>query len=427
MGVCFAPLPEIPPMPLSDPACKNGKPKDKPYKLADEKGMFLLINPNGSKYFRLKYRFAGKEKVLALGVYPETSLKEARDKRETARKQIADNIDPSEIRSKAKTEKAIVIDRQQRIENGIPLKDSFKEVALSWLDSTAHKVKPHTLHKKQRRFELHVFPVIGDNEISSITSPDVYKVIKPLIEAKGLETAHRTHAEISSVFAYAIAHGITSYDPAQAVAGQIPAQKVKHRAALTEPKDVGQLLRDIYCYQGTFVVQCAFRFSPLVFQRPGEIRQMEWKDVDLNAKEWRYFVTKTEVQHIVPLSTQAIAILNEIKPLTGNGQYVFPSSRGDGRPMSNGTISMALKTLGYDSSVMTPHGFRSIASTLLNEQGWSPDAIERQLCHMPKDQVRAAYNRAQYLDERRRMMQAWADYLDSLKVGADIIPFRKIN
>jgi integrase len=427
MGVCFAPLPEIPPMPLSDPACKNAKPKDKPYKLADEKGMFLLINPNGSKYFRLKYRFAGKEKVLALGVYPETSLKEARDKRETARKQIADNIDPSEIRSKAKTEKAIVIDRQQRIENGIPLKDSFKEVALSWLDSTAHKVKPHTLHKKQRRFELHVFPVIGDNEISSITSPDVYKVIKPLIEAKGLETAHRTHAEISSVFAYAIAHGITSYDPAQAVAGQIPAQKVKHRAALTEPKDVGQLLRDIYCYQGTFVVQCAFRFSPLVFQRPGEIRQMEWKDVDLNAKEWRYFVTKTEVQHIVPLSTQAIAILNEIKPLTGNGQYVFPSSRGDGRPMSNGTISMALKTLGYDSSVMTPHGFRSIASTLLNEQGWSPDAIERQLCHMPKDQVRAAYNRAQYLDERRRMMQAWADYLDSLKVGADIIPFRKIN
>jgi integrase len=414
-------------MPLSDPACKNAKPKDKPYKLADEKGMFLLINPNGSKYFRLKYRFAGKEKVLALGVYPETSLKEARDKRDTARKQIADGIDPSDIRSKAKTEKAIVIDRQQRIDNGIPLKDSFKEMALSWLDSTTHKVKPHTLHKKQRRFELHVFPVIGDSEISSITSPDVYKVIKPLIEAKGLETAHRTHAEISSVFAYAIAHGITTYDPAQAVAGQIPAQKVKHRAALTEPKDVGQLLRDIYCYQGTFVVQCAFRFSPLVFQRPGEIRQMEWKDVDMNAKEWRYFVTKTEVQHIVPLSTQAIAILNEIKPLTGNVQYVFPSSRGDGRPMSNGTISMALKTMGYDSSVMTPHGFRSIASTLLNEQGWSPDAIERQLCHMPKDQVRAAYNRAQYLDERRRMMQAWADYLDSLKAGADIIPFRKIS
>ncbi|MGZ5016682.1 MAG: tyrosine-type recombinase/integrase [Methylobacter sp.] len=391
-------------MPLSDPTCKNAKPNDKPYKLADEKGMFLLINPNGSKYFRLKYRFAGKEKVLALGVYPETSLKEARDKRDTARKQIADGIDPSEIRSKTKAEKAITIDRQQRIENGIPLKDSFKEVALSWLDSTSHKVKPHTLPKKQRRFELHVFPVIGDNEINSITSPDVYKVIKPLIDAKGLETAHRTHAEISSVFAYAIAHGITAYDPAQAVAGQIPAQKVKHRAALTEPKDVGQLLRDIYCYQGTFVVQCAFRFSPLVFQRPGEIRQMEWKDIDLDAKEWRYFVTKTEVQHIVPLSIQAIAILNEIKPLTGNGQYVFPSSRGDGRPMSNGTISMALKTLGYDSSVMTPHGFRSIASTLLNEQGWSPDAIERQLCHMPKDQVRAAYNRAQYLDERRRMI-----------------------
>jgi integrase len=412
-------------MPLSDPACKNAKPKEKPYKLADEKGMFLLINPNGSKYFRLKYRFAGKEKVLALGVYPETSLKEARDKRDSARKHIADGTDPSEIRSKAKAEKATAIDRQQRIENGIPLKDSFKEVALAWLDSTAHKVKSHTLHKKQRRFELHVFPVIGDSEINAVTSPDVYKVIKPLIEAKGLETAHRTHAEISSVFAYAIAHGITTYDPAQAVAGQIPAQKVKHRAALTEPKDVGQLLRDIYCYQGTFVVQCALRFSPLVFQRPGEIRQMEWKDVDLDVKEWRYFVTKTEVQHIVPLSTQALAVLNEIKPLTGNGQYVFPSSRGDGRPMSNGTISTALKTLGYDSNIMTAHGFRSTASTLLNEQGWSPDAIERQLCHMPRDAVRAAYNRAQYLEERRRMMQAWADYLDSLRIGANVISLKR--
>ena len=186
---------------------------------------------------------------------------------------------------------------------------------------------------------------------------------------------------------------------------------------MTKPKDVGRLLRDIYNYQGTFIVQRAFRLLPLLFQRPGEIRAMEWNDVDLDAKEWHYFVTKTQVNHIVPLSTQAINILKELQPVTGLGRYVFPSIRCNGRPMSDGTIGAALKALGYSSKDVVPHGFRATASTILNEQGWSPDAIERQLCHMPKDQVRKAYNRAQYLDERRRMMQAWADYLDSLKNG----------
>ena len=270
-----------------------------------------------------------------------------------------------------------------------------------------------------------MFPHIGGMAITAVKSPDIFALLKPIIAKNELETAHRVHSEISLVFSYAIAHGFTDYDLSQAVAPQIPAQKVKHRAAITEPKDIAQLLRDIYSYTGTFVVQCAFRFSPLVFQRPGEIRQMEWKDVDLVAHEWRYFVTKTEVQHIVPLSTQAVAILEAIKPLKGDGRYVFPSSRGDGRPMSDNTIRTALKSLGYDSEVMTPHGFRSMASTLLNEQGWSPDAIERQLCHMPRDQVRAAYNRAQYLDERRRMMQSWGDYLDGLRVGGNVVPFRK--
>lgn len=218
-------------------------------------------------------------------------------------------------------------------------------------------------------------------------------------------------------------HGYCDYDPSQSVAAQIPAQKVKHRAALIQPQDVAQLLRDIYCYQGTFVVQSAFKLSPLLFQRPGEIRQMEWKNVDLVAKEWRYLVTKTEIDHIVPLSNQASSILEEIKQLTGDDRYVFPSVRGNGRPMSAGTIIAALKTLGYSSDVMTAHGFRTTASTLLNEQGWGADAIERQLSHMPKDAIRAAYNRAQYLDERRLMMQSWADYLDTLKnsVGTSTI------
>jgi integrase len=412
-------------MPLSDINCKNAKPREKPYKLADEKGLFLLINPNGSKYFRLKYRIDGKEKLLALGVYPKTTLKEARSKRDEAREQIAQGIDPNGARKEIKTAQQIEAENQKRIDAGLPVLNSFEHIARDWLASIAHTVTDKTHEKKVRRFELHAFPSIGQKALTEIKSPDVYALLKPLIAKEELETAHRLHSEIGAAFAYAIAHGFIDFDPAQAVAKQIPPQKVKHRAALTEQKEVGQMLRDIYSYEGTFVVQCALRISPLLFQRPGEIRQMEWKDVDLAAREWRPFVTKTNVLHIVPLSIQAIAILEAIKPLTGSDRYVFPSSRGDGRPMSDGTVRTALRTLGYDKDSMSAHGFRTTASTLLNEQGWSPDAIERQLCHMPRDQVRAAYNRAQYLDERRRMMQAWADYLDGLKNGAEVIPFKR--
>ncbi len=385
---------------LTDTTCKNAKAKDKPYKLADEKGMFLLVNPNGSKYFRLKYRVNSKEKLLALGVYPETSLKQARDKRDEARSKLAEGIDPSETRKAEKITQTYTFERMVR----------------EWFAANSHTVRDITHNKKLRRFEIHVFPTIGSFAVNAVKSPDIFNLVKPLIAKSELETAHRIRSEISGAFAYAIAHGLTDYDPAQAVAKQLPAQKVKHRPALIEPNQVAQLLRDITHYQGTFVVQCALRLSPLLFQRPGEIRQMEWKDIDLSAREWRYLVTKTEFNHIVPLSTQAVEIIESIKLLTGSGRYVFPSSRGDGRPMSDNTIRTALITLGYDSDVMTAHGFRTTASTLLNEQGWSADAIERQLAHAPRDTVRAAYNRAQYLEERRKMMQAWADYLDGLKL-----------
>ncbi|MDD5462867.1 MAG: tyrosine-type recombinase/integrase [Methylococcales bacterium] len=408
---------------LKPSTIQNAKPTDKDQRLSDGGGLYLLIKSSGSKWWRLDYSIYGKRKTLSLGVYPTTGLADARRKAEEARTEISKGIDPSNTRKDSKAIKQLAAENKSRLDAGLPMLNSFEHVARDWLASIAHTVRDITHQKKIRRFELYVFPVIGSMAISEIKSPDIYRLIKPLT-AK-LETAHRVHSEISAAFSYAIAHGFTDYDPAQAVAAQIPAQKVKHRAALTEPKEVAQLLRDIYSYHGTFVVQCALRLSPLLFQRPGEIRQMEWKDVDLEAKEWRYFVTKTEVLHIVPLSTQAMAILEEIKLLTGSARYVFPSSRGDGRPMSNGTIATALKTLGYDSDVMTAHGFRTTASTLLNEQGWSPDAIERQLCHMPRDAVRAAYNRAQYLDERRSMMQSWADYLDGLKNGAQVIPIRK--
>ncbi|MDD2658191.1 MAG: tyrosine-type recombinase/integrase [Methylococcales bacterium] len=406
-----------------DAVYRAAKPREKDYTINDGGGLVLLVKCSGAKLWRHIYRFNGKQNRLSYGAYPAFTLEAARAKAKKTREQIAKGIDPADIRKDKR--KAELLDKlnNDRVSQGLPILNSFEHVARDWLSSIAHTVRDITHQKKIRRFELYVFPVIGDMPISEIKSPDIYSLIKPLTTK--LETAHRVHAEISAAFSYAIAHGLTDYDPAQPVAAQIPAQKVKHRAALTEPKEVAQLLRDIYSYQGTFVVQCAFRLSPLLFQRPGEIRQMLWSDVDLEAREWRYFVTKTEVQHIVPLATQAVAILEAIHPLTGTSQYVFPSSRGDGRPMSNGTIATALKTLGYDSEVMTAHGFRTTASTLLNEQGWGADAIERQLCHMPRDAVRAAYNRAQYLEERRRMMQSWADYLDSLKNGAVVLPFKK--
>lgn len=357
---------------------------------------YFLIKTSGSKLWRFIYRFNGKQNRLSFGSYPDTSLENARRQADDVRDKLANGIDPSGVRKQAKAEKQQAADNQKRLDAGLPIINSF---------------------------ELYVFPVIGGKAICEIKSPDVFSIIKPLIAKNQLEIAHRVHAEISA--AYAVAHGFTDYDLAQAVGAQIPAQKVKHNAAITEPKEVGQLLRDIAHYQGTYVVQCALKLSPYLFQRPGEIRQMEWKDIALEAREWRYFVTKTEVQHIVPLSNQAIAVLEAIKPLTDSGRYVFPSSRSDGRPMSDGTVRTALKTLGYDSDVMSTHGFRTTASTLLNEQGWGPDAIERQLAHSPRDQVRAAYNRAQYLEERRRMMQAWADFLDSLKAGAQVIPFQR--
>ncbi len=314
---------------------------------------------------------------------------------------------------------------KDRKEDGLPIIDSFADITRQWLDSIAHLTSDKTHTKKTSRIERLAFPLLGDRPIKEIKSADVLAVLKPIIDKQQLETAHRLHGEISSIFAYAIVHNFTEYDPAQPVAKQIPAQKVRHRAAIIDPKQVGQLLRDIYAYQGTYVVQMALRLSPLLFQRPGEIRQMLWDDVDLVAKEWRPYISKTDFHHIVPLSRQALEILEAIQPLTGSGQYVFPSSRGDGRPMSDNTIRTALITLGYDSTIQTAHGFRTIASTLLNEQGWSPDAIERQLAHAPRDQVRAAYNRAQYLDERRRMMQSWADFLDGLKGGAQVVPFKR--
>ena len=310
---------------------RAAKAKEKDYSINDGGGLFLFVGAGSSKLWRFVYQFEGTRKKIAFGAYPDTSLENARRKAEEARTQIANGIDPGELRKKVKTANRLARLNEDRINEGLPILDSFADVTRKWLDSISHLTSATTHQKKTSRIERWAFPFLGNMPIKEIKSSDVLAVLKPIIDKSQLETAHRLHGEISSVFAYAIVHNCTDYDPAQPVAKQIPAQKVKHRAAIIDPKQVALLLRDISNYQGTFVVQSAFRLSPLLFQRPGEIRQMLWVDLDLAAKEWRPYVSKTDFHHIVPLPTQAVAILEAIQPLTGGGQYVFPSSRGDGR------------------------------------------------------------------------------------------------
>ncbi len=405
---------------------KASQPQDKPYRLNDGKGLALLINPNGTKYWRLNYAFHGKRKTISLGVYPVVSLKQARVSAQACQKQLSEGVDPSSERKDKKQVVKKAIEDEQRTADGVPIENSFADISRLWLKDFEASVVPATYNEVSKRLENHVYPYLGNKAIADIKAPDVLELVLPIAKRQTVETAHRVLNHCHRVFKYAVAHGLMEYDPSPAVMDALPSIKVKHRAAITDPRQVGQLMRDIDNYSGTFVVKCALIISPLLFARPGEIRQMEWKDIDINAKEWRYFVTKTETEQIVPLSRQAIEVLEDIKKLTGHGQYVFPSARSDKRPMSNNTIRLALRAMDYDKETMTAHGFRTTASTLLNEQGWSPDAIERQLAaHTSRNKVRAAYNRAQYLEERKKMMQAWADYLDSLKNGATVIPIRK--
>lgn len=401
-------------MSLTDTAIRNAKPQAKPYKLADEKGLFLQVQPNGSRYWRFKYRFDGKEKLLALGVYPDVSLKEAREKRDAARKQVAADVDPGEHRKAVKTARAASVE------------NSFEVIAREWFGKHCPNwAKTHS-SKIIRRFENDVFPWIGKRPVAQITAPELLTVLRR-IESRGtLDTAHRALQNCGQVFRYAVATGRAERDPSGDLRGALPPVKQQHYASVTDPKAIGELLRAMDTYRGSFIAKCALRLAPLVFVRPGELRKAEWVEIDLDAAEWRIPAARMKKQqlHIVPLATQAVAILRELQPLTGDGQYVFPGVRTNQRPMSDNTVNAALRRLGYKSDEMTAHGFRSMASTLLNEQGWHRDAIERQLAHAERNAVRAAYNYAEHLPERRRMMQAWADHLDLLKNGASVTPLR---
>ncbi|MGQ0698268.1 MAG: tyrosine-type recombinase/integrase [Panacagrimonas sp.] len=402
-------------MPLTDTAVKTAKPGPKPRKLADNGGLFLLVTPTGGKWWRLKYRIDGKEKLLSLGVYPDVSLKQARAGRDDARKGIAAGIDPSEQRKAAKASGE---------EGG---ENTFKAVALEWLAKFASTWSEGHGARIKRRLEVDVFPWIGNLPAGAITAPQLLAVVRR-IEARGaLETAHRALHNSGQVFRYAVATGRAERDPSGDLRGALPPVREKHHASITDPQAVGELLRAIRTYKGSLVTACALQLAPLLFVRPGELRHAEWTEIDLDAAEWRIPAEKMKarVQHIVPLPVQAIAILRELHPLTGRGRYVFPGLRTHTRPMSENTVLAALRRLGYSKDQMTGHGFRSIASTRLNEMGWNRDAIERQLAHGERDPVRAAYNYAEHLPERRKMMQAWADYLDSLARGElKVVPLR---
>lgn len=403
-------------MTLTNTAILNAKPKTKTQKLFDGGGLYLEISPSGGKWWRLKYRFGGKEKRISLGVYPDVSLKDARERRDNARKLLANNVDPGEHRKAHKAAKS------ERAANSFEVigREWFEKHKDGWADSHSDKII--------RRLEKDVFPWLGGKPIAEITAPEVLAVLRR-IEGRGtLDTAHRAGGNCSQIFRYAIATGRAERDPVPDLRGALPPARGKNFAAITEPAKVGELLRAIDAFSGTFVVQSALRLAPLLFVRPGELRKALWDEFDLDKAEWRYLVTKTKTEHLVPLSSQAVSILRELQPLSGNGRFVFQGARDPKRAMSDAAINAALRRMGFDTKTeITGHGFRAMARTILAEElHQRPEVIEHQLAHAVPDALGTAYNRTKFLKERRAMMQLWADYLDKLKAGADVVPLRDI-
>ena len=406
----------------SDATVKATKPKAAPYRLFDGDGLYLLIRPDGKRWWRLDYTVAGKRKTVSLGVYPSTGLSLARSKAARERALVADGVDPSAARKVAKVKQAEANEAERRTAEGVPLVGSFEAVAREWYAKRAPGWVASHGDKIIRRLERDVFPWLGARSISDIKPPELLAALRR-IEARGaIETAHRAFSNCGQVFRFAVAEGRIDSDPTRDLRGALEVIKPVHMAAVTEPLKVAELLRTLDGYQGTLIVRCALQLAPLVFVRPGELRQAQWADVDLDTAEWRYTVTKTGTAHIVPLATQAVAILREIQPLTGDGRYVFPSARSGARPMSDNAILAAMRRMGIAKDTMSGHGFRAMARTILDEVlGVRPDLIEHQLAHAVKDPNGRAYNRTAHLPERRKMMQQWADYLDKLKAGADVV------
>ena len=402
-------------MALTDQKIRSVKPSERQVKIFDGGGLFLLVTPRGGKLWRLKYRHEGKEKLLSLGAYPEISLADARMRRDEARKQIAHGIDPGAVRKaqkEAETEET----------------ETFEVIAREWHTKFAPSWSVSHSDTTISRLERDIFPWLGKRPISEIKAPELLAALRRVESRGALESARRIKIIAGQVFRYAVATGRAERDPSGDLKGALATPQEKHHAAINDPKEVAPLLRDMDGYKGHYVVKCALRLAPLFFVRPGELRHAEWGEIDLDEAVWNLpaHKMKTKQAHIVPLCRQAVEILTELKDLTGGSRYVFPSVRSYARPMSENTINAALRYMGYDKDMMTGHGFRAMARTILDEVlQVRPDFIEHQLAHAVRDPNGRAYNRTAHLVERRKMMQLWADYLDGLKDGAKVIPIQR--
>ena len=397
-------------MALTDTAIRNAKPAGKPYKVTDSLGLYLLVNPSGSKLWRIKYRFDGVERKLSIGAYPEITLAEARAARDAARKQLAHAVDPN------------VAKRQARIEASIRASNSFASVAEELIEKKAREGLAEPTLEKMRWFVKLMGADFGKRPVTDITPQELLHELQKHERRGRLETANLLRAFASRVFRFAVATARAERDPAQLLIGALTTPRVKHFAAIIDPNEFGALLRAIEDYQGDPAVMSALKLTPHVFQRPGELRQMEWAEVNFDKAVWTIPVTKMKMRqpHSVPLSRQALAILQAMRPLSGSGRYVFPSIRTRARPISENTINAALRRMGYSKEQMTAHGFSTSASSLLNESGkWNPDAIERALAHMVAGSVRRIYNQSAYWTERVEMAQWWSDYMDELRMGGN--------
>lgn len=395
---------------LSDTKIRNTKPREKPFKLFDSDGLFIIVRPDGMKWWRQRYYLHGKEQMLSLGTYPDTSLTDARARGRAIRVQAKDGINPS-------------VDRKQKKEaRRHAAANTFKPVALAAieLNAKARRWEADTTLRVTRRLELHAFPWLGSRPVSEITEDDVLACLRRMEGEHLTDTARRLLVDCQMIFRYARREKLITVNPIADILARetLTRTKIKHHAALKDPAQVGALLRAIDAYHGGFVARAALRFLPLVFTRPGELQWAKWDEFDFHAAEWRIPAERMKMreQHIVPLSKQAMAILRELHPMTGPDGFVFPQVRNAARPISENTINVALRACGYTKHQQTAHGFRTVASTLLNELGFNKDWIERQLAHGERDKSRGSYNGAEHLADRRKMMQSWADYLDELRV-----------